>query len=259
MEKSAGKLTFDELRGALREVGAERYHHQHPFHVLMHEGKLSRGQLQAWALNRYYYQSIIPIKDAIILSRSTDPAFRRAWRKRIVDHDGTDPHDKEQRNGGILRWIKLAEATGLDREQVVRAEGILPATRFIGNEYLNLVRTRPFVECVASSLTELFSRDLIALRMEKLREHYPWLASGLDYFEARLTEAPEDAAFAIEYVFEYASTRAEQEGAIQALRDKCDILWAQLDALYFAYVEPGWPPPGAFRISDAEAKEAGRG
>ncbi len=139
-------------------------------------------------------------------------------------------------------------------ERVVRAEGILPATRFIGNEYLNLVRTRPFVECVASSLTELFSRDLIALRMEKLREHYPWLASGLDYFEARLTEAPEDAAFAIKYVFEHASSRVEQEGAIQALRDKCDILWAQLDALYFAYVEPGWPPPGAFRINDAEAK-----
>jgi len=176
-DESAHKLTFEELRTALRQVGAERYHHQHPFHILMHEGKLSRGQLQAWALNRYYYQSIIPIKDAIILSRSTDSAFRRAWRKRIVDHDGD-----EQRNGGILRWIKLAEATGLDKEQVVNAVGVLPATRFIGNEYLNLVRTRPFVECVASSLTELFSRDLIALRMEKLRQYYPWLASGLDYF-----------------------------------------------------------------------------
>lgn len=243
------KLTFDELRAVLRQVGAERYHHRHPFHQLMHEGKLSRGQLQAWALNRYYYQSIIPIKDAIILSRATDPAFRRAWRKRIVDHDGCDGPGDAQRSGGILRWIKLAEATGLDRGQVVRAEGILPATRFIGNEYLNLVRTRPLVECVASSLTELFSRDLIALRMEKLRQHYPWLASGLDYFEARLTEAPEDAAFALQYVFDHAETRADQERAIQALRDKCDILWAQLDALYFAYVEPGWPPPGAFRFA----------
>jgi pyrroloquinoline-quinone synthase len=241
-------MTFDELRAALRQVGAERYHHQHPFHLLMHEGKLSRGQLQAWALNRYYYQSIIPIKDSIILSRATDPAFRRAWRKRIVDHDGADGPGEAKRNGGILRWIKLAEATGLDRERVIRAEEILPATRFIGNEYLNLVRTRPFVECVASSLTELFSRDLIALRMEKLRQHYPWLASGLDYFEARLTEAPEDAAFAIQYVFDHSPTRTEQERVIQALRDKCDILWAQLDALYFAYVEPGWPPPGSFRI-----------
>ena len=175
------KLSFDELRAALRQVGEERYHHRHPFHLLMHEGKLSRGQLQAWALNRYYYQSIIPIKDAIILSRSTDSNFRRAWRKRIIDHDGSekagsDKAGEAKPNGGIVRWIKLAEATGLDRERVERAEGILPATRFIGNEYLNLVRTRPFVECVASSLTELFSRDLIVLRMEKLREHYPWLA-----------------------------------------------------------------------------------
>jgi pyrroloquinoline-quinone synthase len=237
------KLSFDELRAALRRVGEERYHHKHPFHLLMHEGKLSRGQLQAWALNRYYYQSIIPIKDSIILSRSTDSAFRRAWRKRITDHDGD-----EKRNGGILRWIKLAEATGLPAERVMRADEILPATRYAGNEYLNLVRTRPLLEAVASSLTELFSRDLIALRMEKLRQHYPWLASGLDYFEARLTEAPEDAAFALQYVYDHAQTRAEHERVIQALRDKCDILWAQLDALYFAYVRPGWPPPGAFRI-----------
>jgi pyrroloquinoline-quinone synthase len=250
--EAAGKLTFDELRAAMRKVGAERYHHQHPFHKRMHEGKLSRGQLQAWALNRYYYQSIIPIKDAIILSRASDPAFRRAWRKRIVDHDGVEGDGR--RDGGILRWIKLAEATGLDKERVTRADEILPATRFIGNEYLNLVRNRPLVECVASSLTELFSRDLIALRMEKLREHYPGLANGLAYFEARLTEAPEDAAFAIQYVFENAATRAEQERAIQALRDKCDILWAQLDALYFAYVEPGWPPPGAFRIEAADGR-----
>jgi pyrroloquinoline-quinone synthase len=250
VEEGTRKLNFDELCARLRQVGAERYHHQHPFHLLMHEGKLSRGQLQAWALNRYYYQSIIPIKDSIILSRSTDSAFRRAWRKRIVDHDGSDGPREVKRNGGILRWIKLAEATGLDCDRVLRAEGILPATRFIGNEYLNLVRTRSLVECVASSLTELFSRDLIALRMEKLRQHYPWLATGLDYFEARLTEAPEDAAFAIEYVFDHAPTRREQEAVIQALRDKCDILWAQLDALYFAYVQPGWPPPGAFRIEE---------
>ena len=243
--ENSRKLAFEELRAALRQVGEERYHHKHPFHLLMHEGKLTRAQLQAWALNRYYYQSIIPMKDAIILSRSADSAFRRAWRKRIVDHDGD-----EKRNGGIIRWIKLAEATGLDAERVTRTEEILPATRYAGNEYLNLVRMRPLLEAVASSLTELFSRDLIVLRMEKLRQHYPWLASGLDYFEARLTEAPEDAAFALQYVYDHAQTRTEQERVIQALRDKCDILWAQLDALYYAYVEPGWPPPGAFRIEE---------
>src|ERR1700689_1795895 len=103
---NAPKLSFDELRSAMRRVGEERYHHRHPFHLLMHEGKLSRGQLQAWALNRYYYQSIIPIKDAIILSRAEDPGFRRAWRKRIVDHDG------DGSSGGIQKWLKLAEATG---------------------------------------------------------------------------------------------------------------------------------------------------
>ena len=220
----------------------------------MHEGKLSRGQLKAWALNRYYYQSIIPIKDAIILSRSTDPAFRRAWRKRIIDHDGD-----ETRNGGILRWIKLAEATGwIGASDACR--GILPATRFIGNEYLNLVRTRPFVECVARSLTELFSRDLITLRMERLREHYPWLARGLDYFEARLTEAPEDAAFAIKYVFEHAATRAEQEGASKLCATSATFCGRSLTRFISPMSSPGWPPPGAFRINnddEADAKQRG--
>jgi len=238
-------LSFDELRASLRAVGEERYHHKHPFHLMMHDGRLTRGQLQAWALNRYYYQSVIPIKDSIILSRGPDPAFRRAWRKRVVDHDGDAASE-----GGIKRWLKLAEATGLNAEQVQAGTGILPATRFAVNEYLNIVRSRSLLEAVASSLTELFSRDLISLRMEKLRRHYPWLSGGLDYFEARLLQAPEDAKFATEYVYKQSKTRAEQELAIQALRDKCDILWAQLDALYFAYVQPGWPPPGAFRIEE---------
>ena len=236
-------LSFDELRAALQAVGEDRYHHKHPFHLLMHEGKLSRGQLQAWALNRYYYQSIIPVKDSIILSRGPDPVFRRAWRKRVIDHDGDATSE-----GGIKRWLRLAEATGLDPEQVRAGKGILPATRFAVNEYLNLVRSRSLLEAVASSLTELFSTKLITLRVEKLRQHYPWLAGGLGYFEARLYQAPEDSQFAVNFVYGNARTRAEQELAIQALRDKCDILWAQLDALYFAYVQPGWPPPGAFRI-----------
>lgn len=247
-EKGKKVLSPDELRAALWAVGEERYHHKHPFHLLMHEGRLGRGQLKAWALNRYYYQSMIPIKDSIIVSRGLDPAFRRAWRKRVVDHDGDATSE-----GGIERWLKLAEATGLKTDQVRAGAGILPATRFAVNEYLNIVRNRSLLEAVASSLTELFSRDLISLRMEKLRQHYPWLARGLDYFEARLTQAPEDAKFAVNYVCENAKTRAEQELALQALRDKCDILWAQLDALYFAYVQPGWPPPGAFRIQEQEA------
>jgi coenzyme PQQ biosynthesis protein C len=235
-------LTVEELRARLRAVGEQRYHHQHPFHLLMHEGKLTKGQLQAWVLNRYYYQSQIPIKDAIILSRSDDPSFRRAWRKRVLDHDGDNNPE-----GGIERWIRLARALGLPRERVVSCEEMLPGVRYAVDAYVDLVKNRSLLEAVASSLTELFSRDLITLRMDALRRHYPWLSGGLDYFEVRLDQAPADAQFAFQFVADHASTHAEQEKAIQALREKCEILWAQLDALYYAYVEPGWPPPGAFR------------
>ena len=234
-------LTKEQLLSRLQEVGRERYHHQHPFHLMMHEGRLNRGQLQAWALNRYYYQSRIPMKDAIVLSRSENREFRAAWRKRIVDHDGAGDHE-----GGIERWIRLAEATGLNRERVQSGTEVLPAVRYAVDAYLDLVKNRTLLEAVASSLTELFSRDLIALRMDALRKHYPYLSGGLDYFTARLDQAPEDAHFAFNWIAEHAHTRAEQEAAIAALTAKCDILWAQLDSIHFAYVQPGWPPPGAF-------------
>jgi pyrroloquinoline-quinone synthase len=243
IEPFAGELlSVEELRARLRKVGEQRYHHQHRFHLLMHQGKLTRGQLQAWALNRYYYQSRIPMKDAIVLSRSEDPQFRRAWRKRVLDHDGEDSPE-----GGIERWIRLAEATGLSRERVISCEEVLPGVRYAVDAYLALVKNRSLLEAVASSLTELFSRDLISLRMDALRQHYPWLSGGLDYFVARLDQAPADAKYAFEFVASHAHTYAEQELAINALREKCEILWAQLDAIYYAYVQPGWPPPGAFR------------
>ena len=240
-----GLLTQSELVARLKRIGEERYHHRHPFHLLMHEGKLTRGQLQAWALNRYCYQSRIPIKDAIILSRSDDMDFRRAWRKRIVDHDGEDG-----RPGGIEKWLRLAEATGLDRQKVARGEGVLPAVKYAVDAYVRWVTERSFLEAVASSLTELFAGTLITLRLDALNKHYPWLSNGLSYFEARLSQAPADAEFALDWVLRHAQTPEQQELALGALRTKCDILWAQLDAIYFSYVQPGWPPPGAFRIEE---------
>ena len=240
------KLLSDrEFIEGFHAIGEERYHHKHPFHLLMHGGKLTRGQLQAWALNRFYYQEHIPIKDAAILARSKDPAFRIAWRKRILDHDGDGSTP-----GGIEKWLKLVEATGLSREQAICGEGILPATRYAVQAYVHLVSRRSHLEAVASSLTELFSHKLIALRMDCMRQHYPWLVPALDYFQARLTQAPDDAEFALAYCVRHARTREQQDLAHAALRAKCDILWAQLDALYFAYVQPGWPPPGALRPAE---------
>jgi len=238
-------LSVEELRARMRAVGEQRYHHQHPFHLLMHEGKLTRGQLQAWVLNRYYYQSRIPIKDAVILSRSDDPEFRRAWRKRVLDHDGDNNPE-----GGIERWIRLAQALGLPREQVVSCKEVLPGVRYAVDAYIDLVKNRTLLEAVASSLTELFSRDLITLRMDALRRHYPWLSGGLDYFEARRDQAPADAQFAFQFVADNAHTYAEQQKAIAALSEKCEILWAQLDSIYYSYVQPGWPPPDAFRPAE---------
>jgi len=235
-------LAPSELEAALRAIGAERYHHRHPFHALLNSGRLDRGQVQAWALNRFYYQHMIPIKDAALIARMEEPALRREWRQRLIDHDGERDGD-----GGIARWYALTDGLGLDRDYVASARGVLPATRFAVEAYVHFVRERSLLEAIASSLTELFAPTLIADRVKGMLERYPFISKEtLVYFDKRLTQAPRDARFALDYVKVHALTPDTQRAVLDALRFKCDVLWAQLDALHHAYVEPRHIPPGAF-------------
>jgi len=235
-------MTAEALETALRAIGAERYHNLHPFHRLLHDGALSRGQVQAWALNRYYYQASIPAKDASLMARLPSAALRREWRRRIEDHDGDG-----ERPGGIERWLKLAEGVGLDRGLVESAAAILPQTRFAVDAYVHFVRDNTLLEAIASSLTELFAPTIIAERVSGMLTHYDFITpDALAYFTPRLTQAPQDSDWALAYVRAKADTAEKQAAVLAALRFKCDILWSQLDGLYYAYVAPGFVPPGAF-------------
>ncbi|MDQ8727173.1 pyrroloquinoline-quinone synthase PqqC [Bradyrhizobium sp. LHD-71] len=236
-------LSANELKQQLLAIGAERYHDKHPFHHLMRSGKLNREQIQAWALNRYCYQCHIPLKDAALLSRVDDIEIRREWRRRLVDHDGSDASDS-----GIERWLCLTDGLGLDRELVTSLRAVLPATRFAVEAYVRFVRERSLLEAVASSLTELFAPTIISERVAGMLRHYDFVdATALQYFDARLTQAPMDSEFALRYVLGNARTPEQQQAALSALRFKCDVLWTQLDALHYAYVDPGHIPPGCFR------------
>jgi coenzyme PQQ biosynthesis protein C len=230
------------LEAALREIGEERYHWNHPFHIAMKNGELNKAQVQAWALNRYYYQAQIPIKDATLLARLEDPDLRRAWRQRIIDHDG-----ERKGEGGIERWLKLTDGLGLERAYVISTKGLLPATRFAVQAYVQFVRERSLLEAIASSLTEMFSPRIIADRVSGMLASYDFVSrETLAYFEKRLSQAPRDADFALDYVKREARRPDQQAAVLDALRFKCDVLWVQLDALEHAYVTPGRIPPGAF-------------
>ena len=234
-------LSPAEFEAALRAIGARRYHSLHPFHHMLHTGKLNRLQVQAWALNRYIYQSRIPIKDAIIVSRLPTPELRATWRTRIEDHDGTDGSD-----GGIARWLRLTDGLGLSREDVTTERLALPATIFAADAYVHFTRDRTLLEAVASSLTEMFAPKIIAERVDGMLASYDFISKEtLSYFGARLTQAPRDADFALRYCTAHATTLAEQELCLKALEFKCNVLWAMLDALYYAYISPGHISPGA--------------
>jgi pyrroloquinoline-quinone synthase len=232
-----------ELEAAIRAVGTERYHDKHPFHRLLHGGKLNKGQVQAWALNRYCYQSAVPRKDAALMARTHDRELRREWVHRLLDHDG---HGGEE--GGIERWLVLTDALGLDRTYVVSREGALAGTRFAVEAYVNFVRERSLLEAVASSLTELFAPSIHRERISGMLESYDFIGEKpMQYFKRRLDQADRDADFALDYVKRNARTPEEQAQVVDAVRFKCGVLWAQLDALHYAYVTPALIPPGAFR------------
>ncbi|WP_395698172.1 pyrroloquinoline-quinone synthase PqqC [Methylocella sp.] len=239
----SGELWSPEaFEAAIRAVGAERYHDKHAFHKLLHGGKLNKGQVQAWALNRYCYQEAVPRKDAALISRTHDRALRREWISRIHDHDGLGAE-----KGGIERWLVLTDGLGLDREYVMSRRGALPATRHAVEAYVHFVRQQPLAVAVASSLTELFAPSIHRERIVGMLENYDFVSEEvMAYFKRRLSQAPRDADFALEYVKSHATTRAEQEACVAAVRFKCDVLWAQLDALHHAYVTPALIPPGAF-------------
>ena len=235
----------DAMEARLREIGATRYHSLHPFHALLHGGKLTRGQVQAWALNRYYYQSSIPLKDAAVISRFRDRAVRLEWRHRLDDHDGGEGSE-----GGIDRWLKLTDGLGLDREYVESTAGILPATRFAVDAYVAFVRERSPLEAVASSLTELFAPKIHEERIAGMLANYDFVDDDImAYFKRRLTQAPRDADFALHYVRDNAHTPEQRQAVCDALTFKTNVLWVQLDALHHAYVN-GFVPPGAFVPED---------
>jgi pyrroloquinoline-quinone synthase len=220
-------LSPDAFVARLRSEGSSRYHDRHPFNVAMHAGALSKEQIRRWVLNRFYYQTRIPIKDAILLSKSDDPAFRRTWIRRMVDHDG--PQDGE---GGLAEWLLLARVVGLDEDEVRSCNSVLPAVRYACDAYVDLVRSRTLVEAVASSLTESFAPDIMRTRIEAWEKHYPWVdQTALAYFRARVPRAARDAQEAVAFVTSHATTRAAQEACVRALVDKCRILWALLDCV----------------------------
>ncbi|MCI0467414.1 MAG: pyrroloquinoline-quinone synthase PqqC [Beijerinckiaceae bacterium] len=248
MIAAAEPLSSEELEANLRQIGVERYHNLHRFHRRLHSGQCSFEEVQAWALNRYYYQATIPIKDATILTRMPNAQDRRAWRKRIEDHDGL-----EEGGGGIERWLKLTGSLGFSRDYVASTQGILPATRFAVDAYVDFCRTKSLLEAVASSLTELFSPAIISERLSGMLAHYDFVSKEtLAYFSQRPAQAKRDSDFALGYVKTHAVTRGEQIAVLAALEFKCSVLWAQLDALWSAYVDHA-VPPGAW-VPGTEAR-----
>lgn len=211
----------------LEQIGEQKYHDKHPFHQRMHAGQLSRQEMQRWIANRFYYQQCLPVKDALVLSKLPQRRDRIVWRERIIDHDGLTEND-----GGINAWLQLAAAAGIERNELLDGRHFLPGVIFAVDAYVNYCRLNPWWLAVASSLTEVFAPRLVSYRIEVLEKHYPWIAKeGLDYFRARLSQAPRDSRHGLELVMRAADTGEKQMQALAAVEFKCDVLWSLLDAI----------------------------
>ncbi len=227
----------EEFEARLRDKG-KFYHIHHPYHVLMAEGKLNQEQIRGWVLNRFYYQVMIPRKDAAILANCPDREVRREWLHRILDHDGhaDDP-------GGIEAWIQLGLACGLSREEITSLRHVLPGVRFAVDAYYHFARTATWQEAICSSLTELFAPAIHQQRLAGWPKLYPWIKpEGLAYFQKRVSQARRDVEHGLAFTLDYfGQSRALQERALEILQFKLDVLWTMLDAMYLAYID-GKPP-----------------
>jgi len=220
----------DEFERRLRDK--ERFYHiHHPFQVAMNNGRCTREQIQGWVANRFYYQVNIPVKDAAIIANCRDRKVRREWLQRIVDHDG-----RKGEEGGIEAWLRLAEAVGLERGEILSLHRVLPGVRFACDAYLDFARRASWQEAVCSSLTELFAPAIHQRRLDNWPEHYPWIdREGYRYFRGRLSEARRDVEHGLQLTLDHFTSRAQQEHALSILQFKLDVLWTILDAMQMAY------------------------
>lgn len=224
-------MTPAEFEQALRSRG-RFYHIHHPYHIMMHEGKASKEQIQGWVANRFYYQINIPLKDAAIMANCPDAATRRKWVQRILDHDGQDDD-----HGGIEAWLRLGEAVGMRRETLLSQEMVLPSVRFAVDAYVNFARRACWQEAACSSLTELFAPEIHQSRLDSWPKHYPWIeADGYAYFRKRLGQANRDVEHGLALALEYCNTVEKQQRMLNILQFKLDILWTLLDGMSLAYV-----------------------
>ena len=108
---------------------------------------------------------------------------------------------------------------------MISRKGALPETVFAVEAYVNFVRDKTLVEAVASSLTELFAPSIHKARISGMLENYDFISDDvMAYFKRRLTQAPRDANFALEYVKQNARTPEAQQGVLDALRFKTHVL-----------------------------------
>ncbi|MGH3883496.1 MAG: pyrroloquinoline-quinone synthase PqqC [Pseudonocardiaceae bacterium] len=226
MGESLPVLNRDDFEGMLR-AQERSYWDKHPFHQRMAAGELEPSHLQAYVANRWYYQRSLPQKDAAIIANCPLPEVRRRWLPRISYHDGTANGD-----GGCARWLVLADAVGLNRAEVTDELHLLPGVRFAVDSYVTFARTRPWVEGIASSLTELFAPQAMAARTAALKKYYSWInRDALGYFESRIDQAPQECADALDIVLSHCRSRDSQDAALRALAFKTDVLWSMLDAI----------------------------
>ncbi|WP_043530560.1 pyrroloquinoline-quinone synthase PqqC [Litchfieldella xinjiangensis] len=223
-------LDREAFRAALLAKG-EYYHIHHPYQVDMAEGRATPEQIRGWVANRFYYQIMIPQKDAALLANCPDAATRRQWVQRLLDHDGYGDD-----TGGIEAWLALGEAVGLTRDELNSQTHVLPGVRFAVDAYINFVRRADWREAAISSLTELFAPQAHQSRLDTWPTHYPWIdESGYGYFRKRLGEARRDVDHGLQLALDLCTTAAAQQRALDILQFKLDVLWSMLDAMTLAY------------------------
>ena len=227
----AGAWSKSEFAAEVRKALEPRYVDKHPFMQALYRGKLTRKQVQAWIVNRFYLQNCIGSKDAAVLSNCPVPEVRRIWISRTLRREGMGDSV-----GDVDGWLQFAEAAGLKKQAVLEAR-CLPGVRFAVDGLVNFARKASWLEGIATSLYEVPARAELVKRTDALKGHYPWIgAEGMKFFLSRLARVDRDSEAVVDLVSAYATDRRSQASAIQAALTMSDVVWSIHDSVYMNYV-----------------------
>ena len=225
-------LAEQEFYTALENGRKPKGSGQHPFSLLWAGGGLTRAQLGQWAIQHYYYISVIPQQFAALYARMPDATGRHLLIENLMGEEM--PEQPEKSHPNLL--LKFARACGLETGAVESAEErglILPGTRAMRAWIWELSTLRSMHEACAGIMVALEGQlptlyPTYIAAMEKMG----FSDDDLEFFHVHVENDVEHAAVGLQLCHRFADSESRQKMAIEAVKGSAALRYQMLSDIH---------------------------